>query len=164
MSRRAAVTLFCTVLVALIIQASLLPIFVRPAFKPDLLLVIMVFIALRSSFTTGVTLAWLLGMLGDVCSGMYLGLNAFTFLISFFVIKSVSDRLYADSATLFVLTVAGVTFGGFMLNMLLIVLFTASPGVVYSMIADIFPRLLVNAFFASIVSVFPGFDCQLEAS
>ena len=86
-----------------------------------------------------------------------------TFLITFFVIKSVSDRLYADSAILFVLTVAGVTLAGFTLNLLLMVMFTSSPGIAYSMLSDIFPRLLVNAFIASIVSAFPGFDCQLES-
>ncbi len=163
MSRRAALLFFCLVLAALVIQVSLFPIFIRPAFKPDLLLVIMVFIALRGSFETGAPLSWLLGMLDDVCSGLYLGLNAATFLITFFVIKSVSDRLYADSAILFVLTVAGVTLAGFTLNLLLMVMFTSSPGIAYSMLSDIFPRLLVNAFIASIVSAFPGFDCQLES-
>lgn len=164
MSRRAAFLLFCLVLAAIVIQVSLLPMFIRPSFKPDLLLVIMVFIALRSSHEIGAPLAWLLGLLNDVCSGLYLGLNAVSFLVSYLVIKSVSDRLYADSAILFVLTVAGVTLAGFTLNLLLIVMFTSSPGIVYSMLSDIFPRLLVNAFVASIVSTFPGFDCQLESS
>ena len=163
MSRRAALLFFCLVLASIVIQVSLLPVFVRPPFKPDLLLVIMVFIALRVSFEVGAPLAWLLGMLNDVCSGLYLGLNAAAFLISFLVIKSVSGRLYADSAILFVLTVAGVTLAGFTLNMLLIVMFTASPGIAYSMLSDIFPRLLVNAFIASIVAAFPGFDGQVES-
>ena len=164
MSRRAVLFLFCLILVSIVMQVSLFPVFVIPPFKPDLLLVIMVFIALRGSFEAGAPLAWLLGLLNDICSGLYLGLNAVTFLISFFVIKSVSDRLYADSAILFVLTVAGVTLAGFTLNLLLIVMFTSSPGIAYSMLSDIFPRLLVNAFTASIVSAFPGFDCQLESS
>lgn len=163
MSRRASLLLFCLVLASLVIQVSLLPVFVLPPFKPDLLLVIMVFIALRTSFEVGAPLAWLLGLLNDVCSGLYLGLNAATFLITFLVIKGVSDRLYADSAILFVLTVAGVTLAGFTLNLLLMVMFTASPGIAYSMLSDIFPRILVNAFIASIVSAFPGFDCQLES-
>ncbi|GAC1472635.1 MAG: rod shape-determining protein MreD [Desulfuromonadaceae bacterium] len=163
MSRRATLLFLCLVLASIVIQVSLLPVFVRPPFKPDLLLVIMVFIALRVPFEVGAPLAWLLGMLNDVCSGLYLGLNAASFLISFLVIKSVSDRLYADSAILFVLTVAGVTLAGFTLNLLLIVLFTAAPGIAYSMLSDIFPRLLVNAFIASIVAAFPGFDAQVES-
>lgn len=162
MSKRAALLLLCLVVTAMVVQVSLLPVFVRPAFKPDLLLVIMVFIALRSSFEIGAPLAWIFGMLDDACSGLYLGLNAAAFLISFFVIRSVSDRLYADSAILFILTVIGVTMASFTLNLLLIVLFTASPGIAYSMFSDIFPRILVNAFVASLVTVFPGFDSNVE--
>jgi rod shape-determining protein MreD len=100
-------------------------------------------------------------MLNDVCSGLYLGLNAATFLISFLFIKSVSGRLYADSAFLFVLTVIGVTLINFTLNLILIALFTASSGIIYSMFSDLFPRLLVNAFIASLVTAFPGFDEQV---
>ena len=163
MSRRTALLFIFTVIVSIVIQVSLLPVFIRPSFKPDFLLVIMVFIALRSSFAAGAPLAWLLGMLNDACSGLYLGLNAASFLISFLVIKSISDRLYADSATLFVLTVAGVTLAGSTLDLLLLIMFTASPGIAYSMLSDIISRILVNAFVASIVSAFPGFDYQLEA-
>lgn len=148
----------------MIIQMSLLPVFVRPPFKPDLLLIIMVFVALRESFEVGAPMAWLLGMLNDVCSGLYLGLNAATFLFLFFIIKGVSDRLYTESTILFVLTVAGVSMAGVTLNILLMVMFTESPGIAYSMLSDMFPRLLVNAFIASIVAAFPGFDSQLEAS
>lgn len=164
MSKRPALLLFCLILASIVIQVSLLPVFIRPSFKPDLLLVIMVFIALRESFEAGAPLAWLLGMLNDVCSGLYLGLNAVTFLILFFVIKSVSDRLYSDSGILFILTVASASLAGLMLNLLFLVMFTETPGIAYSMFPEMFPRLLVNAFIASIVSVFPGFDRQLETS
>lgn len=148
----------------MITQVSLLPLFILPPFKPDLLLVIMVFLALRASFETGAPLAWLLGMFNDIFSGLYLGLNAFAFLLSFFVIKSVSTRLYADSGILFVLAVSGVTMAVFSLNLLLLLLFTVSPGIAYSMLSDIFPRLLVNAFIASIVTAFPGFDEQVAST
>lgn len=164
MNRRAALVFSCLVVASIIIQVSLLPVFLLPPFKPDLLLVIMVFLALRESFELGAPLAWMLGMFDDIFSGLYLGLNAATFLISFFVIKSVSDRLYADSAILFVLTVAGVTLAGFTMNLLLTVMFTTSSGLAYSMLADLIPRLLVNSFAASIVAMFPLFDRQMESS
>jgi rod shape-determining protein MreD len=164
MSRRLILLFFCLVTAALVLQSAVFPVFLRPPFKPDLLLVIMVFIALRSSFEVGAPLSWLLGLLNDVFSGLYLGLDAITFLIVFLIIRSVSDRLYADSALLFVMTVAGVTLASFALNLLLLIMLTASPGIVYSMIYDIVPRLLVNSFAASLVTLFPRFDRQLEAS
>lgn len=164
MSRRTTLLFTCLVIASLVIQISLLPVFLLPPFRPDLLLIIMVFLALRWSFETGAPLAWLLGMLDDIFSGLYLGLNAATFLISFLVIKSVSDRLYADSAILFVLTVVGVTVADLTLNLLLTVMFTSSSGIAYSMLSDIFPHLLVNAFIASIVSALPGFDSQVASA
>lgn len=164
MSRR-AVLLLCSLIVgAMVLQISLLPVFIRPPFKPDLLLIIMVFIALRESFEIGAPLSWLLGMLNDVCGGLYLGLNAATFFVSFLLIRSVSDRLYADSAILFVLSVAGITLTGFTLNLLLVIMFTTTPGIAYSMLADLIPHLLVNAFAASLVTIFPGFDEHVTAS
>lgn len=164
MSRRIILLLSVLIMAAMILQAAVLPVFLRPPFKPDLLLVIMVFMALRSPFEISAPLSWLLGLLNDIFSGLYLGLNAFTFLIVFLMIRSVSDRLYADSAILFVLTVAGVTLAGFTLNLLLLIMMTNSPEIAYSMISDILPRLLVNSFAASLVTVFPGFDRQLEES
>ncbi|MSN24419.1 MAG: rod shape-determining protein MreD [Geobacter sp.] len=162
MTRRAILLLSVVVLAAIVLQAALLPVFIRPSFKPDLLLVIMVYMALRSSFQVGAPLAWFLGMLNDVFSGLYLGLNAAGFLAVFLVIRSISDRLYAESAILFVLAVAGATLANFVLNLLLLVLFTATPGIAYSMFSEIVPRLLVNAFIASLVTLFPGFERQLE--
>ena len=152
------------VLLAMSLQASLLPVFVLPPFRPDLLLVIMVFIALRGTLATGAPLAWFLGLCKDVCSGLYLGLNACTFLISYLIIKNLSDRLYADSAILFVMTVCGISLTVFTLNLLLVVMFTASPGITYSMLTDLVPHLLVNAFVASIVTAFPGFDSHVQTS
>lgn len=164
MSKRAALLLFCTIVSSIVVQVSLLPVFIHPSFKPDLLLVIMVFMALRWSSEAGAPLAWMLGMLNDVFSGLFLGLNAATFLISFLIIKSVSDRLYAESAFLFVLTVIGVTFVNFALSLILITMFTTSPGIFYSMLSGLFPLLLVNAFVASIVTVFPVFDEQVPST
>lgn len=164
MSRRATILLSCLILASIVCQVSLFPVFIIKPFKPDLLLVIMVFLTLRAPFQVGAPMAWLLGMLNDIFGGLYLGLNAAAFLISFLVIKSISDRLYADSAILFILTVAGVTVAVFTMSLLLLVMFTASPGIAYSMFSDLFPRLLVNAFVASIVSAFHGFDCSLESA
>jgi rod shape-determining protein MreD len=122
----------------------------------------MIFVALRGPSGTGAPLAWLLGALSDVFSGLYLGLNAGTYLIVFLIIKGVSDRLYAESALLFVLTTAGVTLAVFTLNMILLFMFTTTPGIAYSMFADIVPRLLINCFVASLVTLLPGFDKNLE--
>lgn len=139
-----------------------MPVHLMASFRPDLLLLIMVFLALRISFEIGAPLAWLLGMFKDVFSGLYLGLNAFAFLIIFLVIKSVSDRLYAESAGLFVLTSALATLACWALDLLLLYMFTSTQGIFYSFAADLVPHLMINCFFASLVPLFPGFIRRQE--
>jgi len=150
------------VMLAVVVQTSVLPIHVATPFKPDLLLIAMVYLALRGSIETGVFLAWLLGVVKDVFSGLYLGLNAFTFLLIFLVIKSVSDLLYAESGELFVVTVTAATLACVSADLILLIMFTSTPGISYSMTANLLPHLLANAFAASLVTLLPVFSSPQE--
>jgi len=150
------------IMLAVVVETSVLPIHVATPFKPDLLLIAMVYLALRGSIETGVFLAWLLGVVKDVFSGLYLGLNAFTFLLIFLVIKSVSDLLYAESGELFVVTVTAATLACVSADLILLIMFTATPGISYSMTADLLPHLLANAFAASLVTLLPVFSSPQE--
>jgi rod shape-determining protein MreD len=164
MSRRTALIFFLATLAAVVLQASLLPLYVVELFKPDLLLIIMVVLALRLPYGLGMPLAWLLGMVKDVFSGLYLGLNGFTFLIIFLLIKSVADRLYAESGLLFVITVCGATLVCVCINLLLLVMFTDSHNLLYPMASGLVPHLLVNAFSASLVALLPLFSSGGEVA
>ena len=155
-------TALFVIFAAVVLQTSVLPVHVATPFKPDLLLVAMVYIALRSSLGAGALTAWSLGLLKDVFSGLYLGLNAFTFLIIFLVIKSISDLLYAESGELFVVTVGAATLACVTLDLILLVMLTSSPGIAYSMAADLLPHLLANAFAASLVTLLPVFSSPQE--
>lgn len=148
--------------VAVVLQTSILPIHVAGPFKPDLLLVAMVYLALRGPVTQGAFMAWTLGMIKDVFSGLYLGLNAFSFLIIFLVIKSISDLLYAESGELFVVTVSAATLGCVAVDLILLLMLTSTPGITYSMTAGLLPHLLANAFAASLVSLLPVFSSPQE--
>jgi rod shape-determining protein MreD len=163
MNRRNALLLLFMVLASVVLQVAILPLYVISSFKPDLLLIIMVLLALRGPFETGTPLAWLLGLIKDSFSGLYLGLNAFSFLLIFFAIKSTSDRLYADSPGLFVLAVCAASLACCTINMLLVLMFTSSDGIPYSIFADLVPYLLINSFSASLVTLFPWFRGQQEA-
>jgi rod shape-determining protein MreD len=164
MSKRGIFLLIISILGALILQTSVLPVYVDSLFKPDLLLVIMVLLALRVSYGTGAPLAWLLGLLKDVFSGLYLGLNAFSFLFIFIIIRSVADRLYAESGFLYVVTVSVATLAGVTINLLLLLLFTNTPAIAYSMISGLLPHLLFNAFAASLVALLPLFASVEEVA
>lgn len=163
MNRRGALLFASAVASAVVLQTTLLPVHIATPFKPDLLLIIMVYLALRGSFESGAPTAWLLGLLKDVFSGLYLGLGAFTFLVIFLVIKNVADRLYAESGFLFVVTVAAATLISVAGNLLLLT-FTQTPGIAYSITAGLIPHLLTNAFAASLVALLPGFTRGREAA
>lgn len=151
-----------TLVLAVVLQTSVLPVHVVSQFKPDLLLVAMVYLALRAPVAQGALMAWALGLIKDVFSGLYLGLNAFSFLIIFLVIKSISDLLYAESGELFVVTVSAASLACVTANVILLVMFTYTPGISYSMIADLLPHLLANAFAASLVTLLPLFSSPQE--
>lgn len=164
MSRRSALILSLATVAAVVLQASFLPLFVVELFKPDLLLIVMVLLALRLPYGSGMPLAWLLGMVKDVFSGLYLGLNAFTFLLIFLLIKSVADRLYAESGFLFVITVCGATLVCVFVNLLLLLIFTEIPNLLHPVALGLFPHLLVNAFAASLVALLPLFSSDGAAA
>jgi rod shape-determining protein MreD len=147
---------------AVVVEISVLPIHLAGPFKPDLLLIAMVFLALRGSLETGAFMAWFLGIIKDVFSGLYLGLNAFTFLLIFLVIKSVTDLLYAESSELFVVTVSAATLACVAADLILLIMFTSTPGISYSMTTGLLPHLLVNAFAASLVTLLPVFSSPQE--
>jgi len=153
-----------SILGAVILQAAVLPVYIDSFFKPDLLLVIMVVLALRFSYGTGAPLAWLLGLLKDIFSSLYLGLNAFSFLIVFFIIRSVADRLYAESGLLYVITVSSATLTSVAINLLLLLLFTDTPTIAYSVASGLLPNLLFNAFVASLVALLPLFAPAKEVA
>lgn len=148
---------------ALVLQTSVLPFHIMTAFKPDLLLIVMVYLALRESLEFGAPLAWGIGLLKDVFSGLYLGLNAFSFLVIFVVIKQLSDRLYAESASVFVVAVSAATLACVSANLILLLMFTATPGIVYSVGTGLVPHLLANAFAASLCGLFPVFTHYPDA-
>jgi len=163
MNRRNSLLLFFLVLLSVVLQVAVLPVYVIDSFKPDLLLIIVVFLGLHGSFDTGTPLAWLLGLIKDSFSGLYLGLNAFSFLLIFFAIKSTSDRLYADRPGLFVLAVCSASLACCTLDLLLLLMFTNSGGILYSIFSDLIPYLLINSFTASLVTLLPWYANPQEA-
>lgn len=160
---RNTLALFALVLVV-VLQTSVLPFHVAGPFKPDLLLVAMVYLALRGPVASGALMAWLLGVVKDVFSGLYLGLNAFSFLLIFLVIKSISDLLYAESSELFVVTVSAATLACVAVDLILLIMFTSNTGISYSMSVGLLPHLLANAFAASLVTLLPVFSAPQEVS
>lgn len=145
------------VLGVVLLQTSVLPQYLLALYKPDLLLILMVFLALRAPVSTSLPAAYGLGLLKDCLSGLYLGLNAFSFLLVYLVLKALSDRLYVQNALLLVLTVSLSTFATMLINALLLSIFSEAAGIFSSLMTALIPHLLINAFVASLVAALPEF-------
>lgn len=149
---------FLVVLAMVLLQASVLPQYLATPYKPDLLLVLMVFLAMRAPVATSLPAAYGLGLLKDSLGGLFLGLNGFSFLIIYLVLKALSDRLYVQSATLFVLTVSIATVSVMVINLVLLALFSQGGSLFASMLGALVPHLLMNAFVASVIAAVPGYS------
>lgn len=151
------------VLGIVLLQTSVLPQYLIALYKPDLLLILMVFLALRAPVSTSLPAAYGLGLLKDCLSGLYLGLNAFSFLLVYLVLKTLSDRLYVQNALLLVLTVSLSTFATMLVNALLLSIFSEAAGIFSSLMTALIPHLLINAFVASLVAILPEFGSPRTA-
>ena len=122
--------LVAIIIVALLLQTVVLPVYLEPSFRPDLLLVFVVYLGLRETVPGGWGLALFAGLCLDCFSGLYLGLNGFIFLSFYLGLKFVADFLYADSRYLFGLLVFGASF---------VALFSVGIGVLIDWVPAHFP-------------------------
>lgn len=138
----------------LLAQVTILPARLLDPFKPNLLIIAVVCLALRGKGSFGGCIAFSLGILQDCFSGLYLGLNGFSFLVIYILLKKTADRLYTDSHYLLVLVVFLVTIANGVLHLFLLVIFSVADGVYLTLLPALFPQGLINALAISLLSGF----------
>lgn len=136
---------------ALLLQVTLLPAYLRDPFQPNILVTIVAWVGLRKQPPLGGIAAFLLGLLQDTFSGLYLGLNGFTYLVMYVLLQNLAHRLYTDSRYLMILVVFLATLGNGILQLLLLILFSAAPGIYSAILPALLPQALVNALVTSVV-------------
>jgi rod shape-determining protein MreD len=108
---------YCLIGIGLLfLQSAVLPGLLPWQFKPDLLLVLIVYLGFQeASFKAGVA-TYLLGLLQDTFAGTCLGLYGLVFLILFLAVKGASGRLNAESPVLlFFIVLCGTLLEAFIL-------------------------------------------------
>jgi rod shape-determining protein MreD len=155
--------IFMIVYAALLMQVTVFPFYFADPFQPNLLVIIIVYLGLREGGWHGGALAFLLGLVEDCFSGIYLGLSAFSFLSIYLAMRKVSDRLYTDSLYLTVLVVFLATIVNGLLQLLLLLLFSAAEGIYNTLLPGLLPQALVNALAASVVFGLPLFSAREES-
>uniref|UniRef100_C6E6G9 Rod shape-determining protein MreD n=1 Tax=Geobacter sp. (strain M21) TaxID=443144 RepID=C6E6G9_GEOSM len=138
------------VLVACLLQMTLLPRYLLDPFQPNLIIILVVYLGLKAPHRLAGLAAFALGLLQDSFSGMYLGLHAFSYLCIYLLLSELADRLYTDNRLLFVLVVFLATLFSAALNLLMLAVFSVSQGVYASLLPALIPQALVNALIASL--------------
>ncbi len=90
----------------LVLQTAFFPRLLPYDLKPDLLLILTVYLGLNEKYLRGSVLAFTLGCLLDALSGNYPGLYGMVLLAVFLAVRSVVGRLNAESALLILFLVA----------------------------------------------------------
>lgn len=130
--------------VFIVLQTTLLPAMLPLHYKPDLLLILVVYLGLNEGYLRGGALSYLLGCLQDVFAAGYLGLYGLALLGTFLAVRSVVVRLNTESSVLLLLLVSV----GTLLQACLIVFalgFFADAGALWTIIfKGLLPQVLLN--------------------
>ncbi len=147
---------------ALFIQVTVLPAYLADPFQPNLLVLVVVYLGFREGGWRGGCLAFLLGLVEDCFSGIYLGLSAFSVLAVYLTMRKVSDRLYTDNVFLTVIAAFLATLTNGILHLLLLLLFSAAEGIYKTLLPGLLPQALINALAASVIFGLPQFRAGEE--
>ena len=96
-------------LCALLLQTVFLPPFFPAGMKPDLILLLTIWLGLRESPWRGGALVYLIGCVYDVHAGCYPGLHGFVLLPVFLLVCGMATRLNTESVSLLWCLVVGGT-------------------------------------------------------
>jgi rod shape-determining protein MreD len=146
----------------ILLQVSILPSYIADPFKPNLLIIAVTWLGLKKNRNAGF-IAFGLGIIQDCYSGIYLGLNGFSYLSLFIILNTAADRLYTESRYLMVFVVFLATLFNGLLNLLLLLLFSTASGIYATLLADLIPQALANALFLILLFSIPRFT-EIEES
>jgi rod shape-determining protein MreD len=135
--------LTCTLLF-LLSQTTLLPLLLPHYFKPELLLLLVVYLCLTEGVMRGAFLSWGIGLLLDSCGGTHFGLHATIYLSIFIVGRSSIQAVNTESPLLLLFMV----FGASLLQSGLMILFGS-----FADLQRMTPLLLQRATFQGSINV-----------
>lgn len=128
----------------MLMQTTVVPWMVPSSFKPNLLLILIIYLSLGEDLVRGAMLAYLLGCLQDVFAGSFLGLYGFVCLVTFLAARIVMGWLDTNSsALLLTLVFFGTLFEGAMVLFLLGTF--AEPGHIWPMVLGSLPTQALSS-------------------
>ena len=137
--------------IAVILQTVLLPLVLQGYYKPDLILILVIYLGLHAGPWRGGLLVYLIGWCYDGVAGVFLGLNGFVLLGIFLVVRGVVTRVNAESSPLLFLLVAGGTVLQFALEAFALDFFSQATRIWPQMVWQLPVQLLLNLIAALIL-------------
>jgi len=157
------VKFFLYLVLVVILQVTVLPAYLEDPFKPNLMIILVSYLALREDLPYfGPFLVYLLGLLHGTFSGVHFGLAGISMLVIYLLLNKISDQLYTDSDHLMVVVVFVATLLDAIISLLFTLLFSASPGIYNSILTNVVPQALVNSLVASLVFGFLSIGLKRE--
>jgi rod shape-determining protein MreD len=147
---------------ALLLQVTILPAYLADPFKPNLLIIAVTYLGLKTGRGGGFV-AFAVGLLQDCFSGIYMGLNGFSYLSIYLILNMAADRLYTDSRYLMLFVVFLATIFNGLLHLLLLLVFPTATGIYMTLLAALIPQALVNTLFSSLLFSFPLLNALEES-
>jgi len=155
---------FLWIVTLIILQVSILPAYLDEPFKPNLLIILICFLALRGESTiSGALAAYVSGLIQGVFSGLYFGLAGISSLLIYFVFRKISDQLYTESTHLLVVAVCVASLADSLTALLLTALLSVGAGVYSSILTYMVPHALITALIAAVFSSADAFFRQKVA-
>jgi len=147
------VQFFLCVVLLIILQVSILPMYLDESFKPNLVIIFVCFLALRGKSTVpGAFAAYFLGLVQGVFSGLYFGLSGISSLLIYFALRKIADQLYTESTHLLAFAVLVASLTDSLVSLLLITLLTTSTGAYSSILTYMIPQAVVTAGLVAVFS------------
>lgn len=133
-----------------VLQTVLLPVFLRTDLKPDLILILVVYLGLHEGPWRGGLLVYLMGCFYDGVAGAFPGLHGFVLLGIFLAVRGIVTRVNTESSPLLLLLVLS----GTLLQSVLLAFaldFFRQESVLWSQIVWQLPAQLLLNFVAALV-------------
>jgi rod shape-determining protein MreD len=136
-----------------LVQSGVLPLFLTPNWRPNLILILILYLGLSENLFRALIAGLLLGAIQDSFCGPNLGLYISVYLIIILVTRLLSDQLNIESPPLLMLLIAGGTLlQNFLIGFYLTVFAEAAP-VLHILLPAIPQQLLINMLTAVVLLI-----------
>ena len=138
-------------MLAVLLRASVFPLFLSPGFCPDLLLVLVIYLGLSENLLRAVLVTLLLGGMQDSFSGASLGLYVFICLAILLLVRMLAEHLNVESPPLLILLIVAGTLVQKLLLITCLTLFADAGAVVPVLLPALPQQMLANLIASTIL-------------